>query len=361
VHLATCVVDPFVPQRIEVLTLVCPSIANYRLVAFTCVLALCNLGTSFAAAYIAKDAKAEDDKLTSTSTGNVLATDSSTTIFKVDKEFSERRHRERRLICETSNGGKNADCATGAFANGVLNIPFLQGQAIAKACQKGGSVTIEVTHDGGALVDHQVCPPAGGSISCPSPGTMVGNGGAAFCQDIVVPHGVLGHVNVAKADDTTYTVTNLVGAIGAACSSNTDCASNAICDSNTCKYKHGTSGCSTSEQCAEHNECITTSWGSNVCSCTNDSACDADVSTAAFTCQYRARSWTSECGCENHSDCTGVDAVCAHMCGVDMDDAPAHCTTQSSLDSMCGDGETCSADPRKDGESVRFCERVEGK
>jgi hypothetical protein len=60
---STCVVDPFVHQRIEVLTLICPSIANYRLVAFTCVLALCNLGTSFAAAYIAKY---EDNKLTST-------------------------------------------------------------------------------------------------------------------------------------------------------------------------------------------------------------------------------------------------------------------------------------------------------
>jgi hypothetical protein len=200
----------------------------------------------------------------------------------------------------------------------------LQGQAIAKACQKDGSVTIEVTHDGGALVDHQVCPPASGSISCPSPGTMVGNdGGAAFCQDIVVLRGVLGR----KGDDTTYTVTNV------------------ICDSNTCKYKHGTLGCSTSDQCVEHNECIPTYWGSNVCSCTNDSACNADASTAAFTCQYRARFGTSECGCVNHSHCTGVDAVCAHMCGVDMDDAPAHCTTQSSLDTMCGDGETCSADP----------------
>ena len=89
----------------------------HRLVSFSCVLAVSNLGTSLAAAFLVKDTKTDPSgKFVDSRTGQTLGTDSSSTTFLVDKELTDRNRRTRRLVCETIGEDEDIlDCDATAF------------------------------------------------------------------------------------------------------------------------------------------------------------------------------------------------------------------------------------------------------
>jgi hypothetical protein len=134
----------------------------YGLVGFTVVLALANVGTSFAAAYLSKDTKMEDGKLTDKD-GKTVQTDTSVTAFEVNPEEDNLFNEYRRELCtvtSSGNGGNavhNAvDCAATA-GSGVHWFTSTDGEAFIDACESGGSASIRKEWTGSCISTHHFC------------------------------------------------------------------------------------------------------------------------------------------------------------------------------------------------------------
>lgn len=109
---------------------------------FVVILALSNLGTSFASAILAKDSTTNDqNELVSKETGEALATQSTTKLIVVDPEKDKELSRRHRLLCETQGQGNTVNSATCDVSNLQL-IPEADGEDIALYCHAGASVTI---------------------------------------------------------------------------------------------------------------------------------------------------------------------------------------------------------------------------
>ena len=109
---------------------------------FVVILALSNLGTSFASAILAKDSTTNDqNELVSKETGEALATQSTTKLIVIDPEKDKELSRRHRLLCETQGQGNTVNSATCDVSNLQL-IPEADGEDIALYCHAGASVTI---------------------------------------------------------------------------------------------------------------------------------------------------------------------------------------------------------------------------
>jgi len=127
------------------------------LMVFVVILALSNLGTSFASAILAKDSTTNDqNELVSKETGEALATQSTTKLFVVDPEKDKELSHRHRLLCETQGQGNTVNSATCNVGN-LQSIIEADGEDIAQYCHASASVTIGHI-DNGQEVQRRWCP-----------------------------------------------------------------------------------------------------------------------------------------------------------------------------------------------------------
>lgn len=127
------------------------------LVGITCVLALANLGSSFAAAILSKDTMTQQGALVDKTTMMAVKTDSYSNIFHDDEEKTAERHRQRRLEC-TSNADGGVSCV---FHDHVISAEHAL--SMLGLCQAGSDVDVQFAHTETKTVEHFcICPPGTG-------------------------------------------------------------------------------------------------------------------------------------------------------------------------------------------------------
>jgi hypothetical protein len=281
------------------------------LVIFTFILALSNLGTSFAAAFLAKDTKSEEGKLTDASSGKTLATDSTTTEFVANNELGEELSRQRRLACITNGDGE--ECVV----DSLTAFDQKTGANIVKSCEAGSSVTIVKYFNGGANhAQFPICP-----IVSPKQATYTGTPKTTSLE-INHIYGADAPIAIQKSG-TGYEATGLKSGFGSGCDSDSDCGVNLVCEVNAktelqvCKglQFHSctlaeTDGCAENHACSQSgNMMYVAEQGS--CICQNDAACPAGL-------------------------------VCRNNCV--LPDMAIQCVDQSQLNQECkdtGNGDVC--------------------
>lgn len=133
----------------------------YGLVGFTVVLALANVGTSFAAAFLAKDTKMEDGKLKGMD-GSTVQTDTTFNTFEAvdDEKAKEIDDYRRELACILSKNGAT-ECEAQTTVGGTAYLSQADGAAFVQACRTGGSASIKKTYSlpggGTGETEHHYC------------------------------------------------------------------------------------------------------------------------------------------------------------------------------------------------------------
>ena len=136
----------------------------YRLSILVLLLTLSNLGTSFAAAYIAKDTTINDkEELVSSNTKKALSTQSTSTQYNVEALPMEEDSKIRRL-CTTEDSKKDTgiDCETESGGSGYVINDTTNGYCgdIQKQCEGGNTVDIYRTFSNGERVTVNICGPS---------------------------------------------------------------------------------------------------------------------------------------------------------------------------------------------------------
>lgn len=136
----------------------------YRLSILVLLLTLSNLGTSFAAAYIAKDTTINDkEELVSSNTKKALSTQSTSTQYNVEALSLEEVSKIRRL-CTTEDSKKDTgiDCETESGGSGYVINDTTNGYCgdIQKQCEGGNTVDIYRTFSNGERVTVNICGPS---------------------------------------------------------------------------------------------------------------------------------------------------------------------------------------------------------
>ena len=210
-------------------------IINNRLVAFTCILAISNLGTSLAAAFLAKDTKPVDGNFVDSNTGKTLKTDSSATTFNVDKELTERNRRQRRLACNEVDGVLECD------AEALNAVSLADGVDIANACVNGGTVDVDITFAGYGAVCHRVIQITQEGHSSSHGALGVVGGMTDEYPWFKVTHSINGEtfveVEIKPNDDATaYVILGMHSVAGEGCNVDADCKPNSslTCVDNVC-------------------------------------------------------------------------------------------------------------------------------
>ena len=201
-------------------------------------MALSNLGTAFAAAYLSKDTTTTDDKLVDKKTGNTIATDTTKTTITVDPTFDEEHKRRRKLECEVTSSGNGAntehtaDCVIAAHSFNAVSIEV--GEKIAELCYGGHTVSVQrvFTHNGvDREVDHPVCPLT--SVETGGYENFVGNGNKRRPKEMNKSGGSQSFKAELTSDESAYQVTALTSPVGFGCNVHADCTQPANCDSDT--------------------------------------------------------------------------------------------------------------------------------
>ena len=172
---------------------------SFRLVCFTFLLALSNLGTSFASAILAKDTKTKDGELVVAATGKSVKTNSASEVFAIGNvEVTEEYTRRRKLAgCTTTVTGDVTDteCSDTQESESFSLVDMDDGEAIVEACEAGGTVTLAKTY-GAQRVQHPICPSSSVTVYSDKGGHRVMRSDSLHIR----PNG----------DDTYYEITGLV-------------------------------------------------------------------------------------------------------------------------------------------------------
>lgn len=128
------------------------------LAVFVVLLTLSNLGTSFAAAYLAKDTTTNDNnELVDTTTNEAVSTQSTSDAFDYSRAY-EYENGTRRL-CTKKDGVYTCDTSS------YLEMPFDEGLRMINKCKNGKTVELKRTwHDGSETLT-QLCPTMKGTFS----------------------------------------------------------------------------------------------------------------------------------------------------------------------------------------------------
>lgn len=137
----------------------------FVLLAVVVILAVSNLGTSFAAAIIAKDTTTNlDAELIDKASGEHIATQTSTENFIIERTVVDTDGRRR--LC---GNGNNDNCGDG----GELTMPSSRCKALRKLCIKGKTVTLSRQWGRGQTTAHNICPIIKGKWARNQPSTLV--------------------------------------------------------------------------------------------------------------------------------------------------------------------------------------------
>jgi hypothetical protein len=128
-----------------------------RLAVFVVLLTLCNLGTSSAAAFLAKDTTTNDhSELVDVKTHEAVSTQTTADVFDYARVYNET---EGRRLCSSENG--KYTCNTPSY----LTMPLGVGRKMVQKCQRGLTVDLRRTwHDDSETLIH-LCPSVKGTYS----------------------------------------------------------------------------------------------------------------------------------------------------------------------------------------------------
>ena len=112
----------------------------------TCILALANMGSSFAAAILSKDVKSTQGALVDKASGKTLKTDSWTNIVTEDKDATEERRRRKMQECQTETDEGESDEHLSCVFHDHL-ISKADGLSLLAECMSGGDVDIHFKHE----------------------------------------------------------------------------------------------------------------------------------------------------------------------------------------------------------------------
>lgn len=145
----------------------------FVLLALVVILALANLGTSFAAAHLAKDTtNNENEEISNKQTGEALSTQS--TIDDIEMQRTNSVGEDgRRNLCSSEDG--DVKCETDSF----LSIDWSTCSRMMRHCKRGNTVSLSRTWTNGDTTSFIVCPFTG-TISKWRMSTLTNNMGKKF-------------------------------------------------------------------------------------------------------------------------------------------------------------------------------------
>lgn len=307
------------------------------LVAFTCVLALSNLGTSFAAAFLAKDTTSQNGQLTDTKTRKMLGTDTATNVHVSNNKLSEKHEQRRRLACQEIHGSTSSfkQCAVNNFA--AFDVET--GRDIVNTCDAGGSVTIRKLFNGGNNhVDHTICTLQGDQREASkgkNPTLTISKAVGGILK--VRPEG--------KGNDITYVAEGLaLNGLGIVCNADADCAANLRCEMddtaghNLCKGVNLHTCTMNMNECAANHDCLQTGYHEYARRGLGEALPAPEEGLIVMP------TLEGQCTCLSSAACDG-DMVCRDDCSIP--DLPIQCHDQTDLDQMCkniyiDDGMVCA-------------------
>jgi hypothetical protein len=174
---------------------------------FVVLLTICNLGTSIAAAYLAKDTTInEKNELVNMDTNEPISTQSMAEDFNYVRAYNETEG-QRRLCDKASNGEYICDTAS------YLELPLDEGSRMIKKCKKGETVNLRRTWHDGSETLISMCPTRKGSYS---------QAQSRFQNGIRMSISGNGLFYVLTGDD-------LVQELDDVCDETNDCASGLVC------------------------------------------------------------------------------------------------------------------------------------
>lgn len=129
------------------------------LVIFVALLTICNLGTSIAAAYLAKDTTInENNELINVDTNEAISTQTMAEDFKYERTYNETESRRR--LCDLNDEGVYV-CDTASY----LEMSLGEGNRMIKNCKRGESVNLKRTWHDGSETFISMCPTRKGTYS----------------------------------------------------------------------------------------------------------------------------------------------------------------------------------------------------
>jgi hypothetical protein len=177
------------------------------LAVFVALLTLSNLGTSFAAAYLAKDTATNDTVLVDAKSNEAVSTQTTADNFDYTRAYDGT---EGRRLCSKENGAYT--CTTASW----LKIPLDEGVRMIEKCKKGKTVDLRRTwHDKSETVV-PICPTTKGTFS--EIESRFGNG-------IVMTLSDDGKFYELAGDQLTQNLAD-------ACDANVDCGTGLTCKDN---------------------------------------------------------------------------------------------------------------------------------
>lgn len=181
----------------------------FGLTVFVVLLALSNLGTSFAAAYLAKDTTTNDlDELINTKTNSAVSTQTTSDQFAFLRSYDETEG--ARKLCSRVNGVYT--CETSSY----LKMPVAEGMKMVQMCKRGKTVDLKRTwQDGSETVIH-LCPTMKGTYS---------NREARFHNGVSITLSEDGSFYELKGNELTQDLDDV-------CDENADCDSDLVCMDN---------------------------------------------------------------------------------------------------------------------------------
>jgi len=341
----------------------------YGLVGFTVVLALANVGTSFAAAFLAKDTKMEDGKLKGMD-GSTVQTDTAFNTFEAvdDEKAKEIDDYRRELACILSDNGLNGnnfvqdatECEAQTTVGGTAYLSQADGAAFVQACRTGGSASIKKTYSlpggGTGETEHHYCG-SGKHSSLGTPNFRRGRRrGGTMYLDSVSNQGALGWDMKVRWDRNSdhYRIFELKSLVDQFCDTGND---NCATGQGTCDAATGTCVVAVAEAPAPELDPVTGGGGDPLCVATG-SCCAASGAACCVVGDW----------CGGHAIPTGTFGATCTACGQDTpapraDDPatgggdPASCGTKvedqtCTETSECACGLTCETSVFSEGQMV---------
>jgi len=288
----------------------------HRLVAFTVLLAISNLGTSLAAAWLSKDTSTSNGAFVDKATFKTLSTQQEKEKFHAEPVSEQRRLElvegcttaRRKLGNGSNNGNGNASSSTTCIVNSYLEINHLHGQQIIGDCAKGNTVSVcrDFQFDG-AVQNTNVC-----NKMCDSTTTFQATDNGQNGNNKIWLEGKA-DVNGDGTYDATikYSVDTTLDCViegtffkqanEGMCDTNSDCTSNNCVENTRIDVINvepanllGYGG-----RCVANSDCKSDVCLSDACGCTIDDECDANnpyagsvASCNAGVCEYQVDNGT---------------------------------------------------------------------
>jgi len=196
----------------------------FGLLAFVVVLALANLGTSFASAILAKDTTTSNGQLVDKKTNEAVATAAAVETYTVEADDAD----NARKLAECSSN-KGADCE--ATVTTATTMSFASARALLLNCKKNKNVQLQLI-SGDTVTTKTVC----GGLSYCSGSSYTIVQGTPTAGELCIP-GTTEKLGVKQVDSATYALSrDLFAPVSTSTLKTGECFSDADCGAGTCSF-----------------------------------------------------------------------------------------------------------------------------